>query len=131
GNIQDKDFLLISAWVDDLNTLSNKSYEEGYNRFMKELKNRFDVKELGEPARHIGFNIVRDWQQGKITVHHEDAIEDKYLERTKHEVVKIEYIRNLIKDGMLKAVKVDTADNTADIMIKALAKNLLANIAKA
>ena len=49
---------------------------------------------------------------------------DKYLDRTKHEVVKVEFIRDQIREGILSVEFKGTEEMTADIFTKSLGKNL-------
>ena len=49
---------------------------------------------------------------------------DKYLDRTKHEVVKVEFIRDQIREGILSVEFKGTEEMIADIFTKSLGKNL-------
>jgi hypothetical protein len=48
---------------------------------------------------------------------------EKYLDHTKHETVKIEYLRDLIREGLLTMEWVGTANMVADGLTKALGQN--------
>ena len=48
----------------------------------------------------------------------------KVLDRLKHEVVKIEFVREKVKLGICKVILIGTADNPADIFTKSLGKSL-------
>ena len=49
---------------------------------------------------------------------------EKYLDRTKHEVVRVEFLRDKIRDGTLKVEWISTDRMVADIFTKGLAKNM-------
>ena len=49
---------------------------------------------------------------------------EKYLDRTKHEVVRVEFLRDKIRDGTLKVEWIATENMVADIFTKGLGKNV-------
>ena len=55
---------------------------------------------------------------------------ERVLERTKHEIVKIEFIRSKIQDGTAVVKYKETALMTADIFTKSLGKNLFGDHVK-
>lgn len=79
----------------------------------------FDMLEsLGLPVKKP-FKIWEDNQAVIAIVNGE-----RYLERTKHEVVKIEFIRDKIQNGIVVAKYLETGEMTADVFTKSLGKNL-------
>lgn len=48
----------------------------------------------------------------------------KSMERTKHEVVKVEFVRDKIRNGICKVEYVGTEENIADIFTKSLGRHL-------
>jgi hypothetical protein len=51
---------------------------------------------------------------------------EKFSERTKHFVVKVEYLRSLVRENQVTVKHVKSEDNCADIFTKSLARNLFA-----
>ena len=49
---------------------------------------------------------------------------EKYLDRTKHEVVRVEFLRDKIRDGTLKVEWIGSEKMRADIFTKGLGNNL-------
>jgi hypothetical protein len=67
---------------------------------------------------HATFKIYCD-NQAAVKV----LIGEKYLDRTKHETVKIEYLRDLIRDGSLTVEWIGTDKMVADGLTKGLNRN--------
>ena len=77
-------------------------------------------------------NMLNDFgiQQNKVTIYGDNrstialALNNEFHARTKHINIKHHFIRSMIQDGIVELVWVDTKDNIADIMTKALTKDL-------
>jgi hypothetical protein len=76
------------------------------------------LESLGLPMKKP-FTIWEDNQAAIAIVNGE-----RYLERTKHEVVKIEFIRDKIKNGVIVVKYLETGEMTADVFTKSLGKTL-------
>ena len=48
---------------------------------------------------------------------------EKYLDRTKHETVKIEYMRDLIREEIMRVEWIGTEEMVADVLTKGLNRN--------
>ena len=66
-----------------------------------------------------GFMIFSDNMAVVKLVHGE-----KYLDHTKHEVVRVEFVRDKIRDGSLSVEWESTVEMVADIFTKSLGRNV-------
>ena len=72
--------------------------------------------------RNANFKVYSD-NQSAIKV----LLGEKYLDRTKHETVKIEYLRDLIRSGIMEIEWIGTEGMVADALTKSLGKNKFKN----
>jgi hypothetical protein len=104
---------------------SKKSHSVATSSTMAELEGLYNaIIEgiwLSEFVHNLGFIdkpyfVVKSDNQAVIAI----VNGEKGLERTKHEVVKVEFIRDKIRTGICKVEYVKTTENTADIFTKSL-----------
>jgi hypothetical protein len=75
------------------------------------------VLESWDKATSKTFKIYCDNQSTVKVLHGE-----KYLDRTKHETVKVEYLRDKIRDGIMSVEWISTEDMIADVFTKSLGR---------
>ena len=63
---RDGETATITVWVDDL-LVFTKTVEEG-NELARDLKNKFEVNDIGEPKMIIGIEINRDRESRSLTI---------------------------------------------------------------
>ena len=86
-----------------------------------------DCKWMGEFLVSLGIQKTANF---KIYCDNQSAVKvllgEKYLDRTKHETVKIEYLRDLIRDGLMTVEWIGTDQMVADGLTKGLGRNKFA-----
>ncbi|MCO5562180.1 hypothetical protein L7F22_015806 [Adiantum nelumboides] len=128
--VQGKDIVLVILYVDDLIlTGSNEAMvEDGQSKLSKE----FEIKDPGE--LHYIFGIeVSQLKKGDIFISQQmcDNTSAKVLaknpvmhQRTKHIEVREHFIREKVQSGYISLHHCNTKENVADILTKALGKEL-------
>lgn len=75
---QGENFAIVLVWVDDLVVFTNSPAES--DRIERELKQKFEIKTLGEPSLLLGMKITRD-KENQITMLSQAHYVDKILHR--------------------------------------------------
>jgi hypothetical protein len=86
-------FAIVLVWVDDLISFTNKKTES--DLLEHQLKQKFDVKVLGEPSMLLGMKISRDKSNQKLTLSQTHYIES-LLRRSNANLYQLHWIEMFI-----------------------------------
>jgi hypothetical protein len=75
---QGENFAIVLVWVDDLVTFTNSPIQS--NIVEKELREKFEIKSLGEPSMLLGMKVSHDKEKQIVTLSQTHYI-DKIIER--------------------------------------------------
>nr|GFA96506.1 hypothetical protein [Tanacetum cinerariifolium] len=112
---------------------------EGLKEVKDYLGKCFSMKDLGEAAYILGIKIYRDRSRWLIG-HSQSAYIDKILKKynmynskkgARHFLRRYHYVREQVKTGEIKLIKVHTDDNLADPFTKALPRGMVIDHATA
>nr|GEZ93089.1 ribonuclease H-like domain-containing protein [Tanacetum cinerariifolium] len=123
-------FLALLVYVDDIIITGNSVSE--IEKFKAFLKSKFMIKDLGKLKYFIGIEVVdtdKDLQIESplpISFHYDNNSAIKiaanlvFHERTKHLKIDLHFVREKVLKGIVETVKVDSANQIADIFTKGL-----------
>ncbi|KAM1402838.1 hypothetical protein ACFX2I_011521 [Malus domestica] len=71
--LQDESFIYLLIYVDDM-LIASKNVEE-IEKLKKQMKNEFEMKDLGEAKKIIGMEITRDREKGLVSLNQRQYLE--------------------------------------------------------
>ncbi|GJX25295.1 putative RNA-directed DNA polymerase [Tanacetum coccineum] len=105
-------FLALLIYVDDIVVTGNNVSE--IKKFKDFLRTKFMIKDLGKLKYFLGIKVIDADKAIKI------AANPVFQERTKHLEIDLHFVREIFLNGVVKTVKVDSANQIADILTKGL-----------
>ena len=119
--INDKEYTVIALYVDDLIVMAKT--KDDINQVSKQLKQDFDMKELGEVKYCLGIQVNRDRQQKKIWINQEAMIQ-RVAKRFQVDECKPTYLPADV-NSKLKIVVNDGEDKSSEMPYRELVGSLM------